>query len=311
MTIQWSLWNIMITLDAFSLLQAPFMQRAILIAIIIALLSSILSIFIVLKRISLIGDGLSHTAFGGYALGYYITALLFGSLATYSYFAGIIPQWVGAITVILGSIGINKALRSTKIAGDAAVAVFLQLGLAAGVTLVSITGGFGVNLENLLFGSILAVDFQQIIIAGVVTAVSLAIIFLFFKELVYITFDETQARAAGIRTWVYDYLLSILAGVTVVIAIPVVGVLLMSALLVLPALVSTQVTKSFRQTVILAPIIGLITVTFGIIISVIINAAPGGTIVLTGLAILAIVIIAKKIQNSTKPKQVNSDQAKK
>ncbi|HUK85018.1 MAG TPA: metal ABC transporter permease [Candidatus Acidoferrum sp.] len=149
----------------------------------------------------------------------YIIAILFGSLATYSYFAGIIPQWVAAITVILGSIGINKALRSTKIAGDAAVAVFLKLGLAAGVTLVSITGGFGVNLENLLFGSILAVDFQQIIIAGIVTAVSLAIIFLFFKELFYITFDETQARASGIRTWVYDYLLSILAGITVVISI--------------------------------------------------------------------------------------------
>ncbi len=278
----------MITLDVLSLLQAPFIQRAFIISIIIAILSSILSIFIVLKKISLIGDGLSHTAFGGLALGYYLS---------------VFPLWIAGITVVLGSIGINKALRSTKISGDAAVAVFLQLGLAGGITLLSLARGFGVNLESLLFGSILIVNFDQIITAAVVAAVTLSIIFLFFKELVYITFDETQARAAGIKTWVFDYLLSILSGIVVIIAIPIVGVLLISALLVLPALISTQVTKSFKQTVILSPIIGLITVIIGILISVIIDAAPGGTIVLTGLTILAIAFAGRRIQNiATKPK---------
>jgi zinc transport system permease protein len=273
----------MITLDVLSLLQAPFIQRAFVISIIIAVLSSILSIFIVLKKISLIGDGLAHTAFGGLALGYYLS---------------VFPLWIAGITVVLGSIGINKALRSTKISGDAAVAVFLQLGLAGGITLLSLARGFGINLESLLFGSILIVDLNQIITATIVAAITLAIIFVFFKEMVYITFDETQARAAGIRTWVFDYLLSILAGVVVIIAIPIVGILLISALLVLPALTSTQVTKSFRQTVILSPIIGLITVIFGLLLSVAIDAAPGGTIVLTGLAILGIVFIAKRIQKS-------------
>jgi zinc transport system permease protein len=278
----------MITLDVLSLLQAPFIQRAFIISIIIAVLSSILSIFIVLKKISLIGDGLSHTAFGGLALGYYLS---------------VFPLWIAGITVVLGSIGINKALRSTKISGDAAVAVFLQLGLAGGITLLSLARGFGVNLESLLFGSILIVDFSQIITAAIVAAITLTIIFLFFKELVYITFDETQARAAGIKTWVFDYLLSILSGIVVIIAIPVVGVLLISALLVLPALISTQVTKSFKQTVILSPIIGLITVIIGILISIIIDAAPGGTIVLTGLTILAIAFAGRRIQNiATKPK---------
>ena len=116
----------MIILDVLSLLQAPFIQRAFIISIIIAILSSILSIFIVLKKISLIGDGLSHTAFGGLALGYYLS---------------IFPLWIAGITVVLGSIGINKALRSTKISGDAAVAVFLQLGLAGGITLLSLAQG--------------------------------------------------------------------------------------------------------------------------------------------------------------------------
>lgn len=182
----------------------------------------------------------------------------------------------------------------------------MQLGLAGGIVLLSVSHGFGVNLESLLFGSILVVDTQQIITATIVAAVGLAIIFLIFKELVYTTFDETQARASGIKTWVYDYLLSGLAGVTVVIAIPIVGVLLMSALLVLPALTSTQMTKSFKQTVILSPIIGVITVIFGILLAVIIDAAPGGTIVLTGLAILASVG-CQKIGEGLQQETMNCD----
>ncbi len=141
-------------------------------------------------------------------------------------------------------------------------------------------------------------------IVAVIFPFSSSSFFVFFKEMVYITFDETQARAAGIKTWVFDYLLSILAGVAIIIAIPIVGVLLISALLILPALISPQLTKSFRQTVILSPIIGLITVIFGILASVILDAAPGETIVLVGLAILAIVFIGKRIQGSiNRPKR--------
>jgi zinc transport system permease protein len=279
----------MITLDVLSLLQAPFIQRAFLIGIIIAVLSAFLSIFIVLKKISLIGDGLAHTAFGGLAIGYTV-----GLAAGVGASSGL-PLWIAGVTVVLGSVGINKALRSTKISGDAAVAIFLQLGLAGGITLISVYRGFGISLESLLFGSILIVNWDQIMIAAVIAAISLAIIFFFFKELTYITFDETQARASGIKTWVFDYLLSILTGIAVIVAIPIVGVLLISALLVLPALISTQLTKSFRQTVVLSPIIGLVTVVIGILLAVIIDAAPGGTIVLTGLAILGIVFVSKKV----------------
>jgi len=276
----------MIILDLLELLQAGFVQRAFTISIIIAVLCSVLSIFIVLKKISLIGDGLAHTAFGGLALGY---SLSLG-----------IPLWVAGVTVVLGSIGITKAMRSTKISSDAAVAVFLQLGLAFGIVLWSLARGFGVNLDSLLFGSVLLVDIDQIITASAIAVVTLGLIFLFFKELVYVTFDETQARAAGIKTWFFDYLISVLAGIIVIVAIPIVGILLISALLVLPALISTQLAKSFRQTVILSPIMGLITVTLGLLISIIIDAAPGGTIVLTGLAILATVFGAKRIQRAIK-----------
>ncbi|HJW65422.1 MAG TPA: metal ABC transporter permease [Candidatus Bathyarchaeia archaeon] len=283
----------MTILDLLQLLQAGFVQRAFIISIIIAVLCSVLSIFIVLKKISLIGDGLAHTAFGGIALGYSIQIIL-------GLYLQFVPWLVAGVIVILGSIGITKAIRSSKIASDAAVALFLQLGLAGGIVLISIFKGLGFDLESLLFGSVLLVDVNQIITAAAIAAVTLGVIFLFFKELVYVTFDETQARAAGIKTWFFDYLISVLAGIVVVVAIPIVGILLISALLVLPALISTQLAKSFRQTVILSPVIGLITVTLGLLISIIIDAAPGGTIVLTGLAILAVVFAAKRIQRGPK-----------
>ena len=267
----------------FSLLSASFIQRAFVISIIIAVLSSALSVFIVLKRISLIGDGLAHTAFWGLALGYFLD---------------VVPLWVAGVVVVFGSLGITKAIRSTKISGDAAVAVFLQLGLASGIVLLSLARGFGINLESLLFGSILLVSLDQIITSLFILAVTMGVIFLFFKELVYVTFDETQARASGIKTWFFDYLISVLAGIVVIVSIPIVGVLLISALLVLPALTSIQVARSFRQTIILSPIFGLITVVFGLLISIIIDAAPGATIVLTGLGILAIILITKRIQRA-------------
>ena len=249
--------------------------------ILVAIAASTLSIFIVLKRVSLIGDGLAHTAFGGLSLGYYIGVSI-------GYYSTILPLWVAAVVVVLGSIGITKTMRSRNIAGDAAVAVFLQFGLASGIVLLYLARGFGFNIESLLFGSILTVSLLQIEIAGVVLVCTLALVFIFYKELVYTTFDELQARAAGIRTWIFDYMIGILAGITVVASIPIVGVLLISAMLVLPALTSIQFARSFRQTLILSPIFGILSVILGVILSIILDSASGATIVLVGLLVFAI-----------------------
>ena len=263
------------TLDAFFTMMAQgFIQRAFVIGIIVALMSSILSVFIVLKRISLIGDGLAHTAFGGLALGYYL---------------GFLPLWVAGGIVILGSIGITKAMRS-KVSGDAAVAVFLELGLASGIFLLSLARGYGINLESLLFGSILLVTFEQMLYALLVLGLTFAFVLVFYKELAYSTFDEVQARAAGIRTWFFDYSVGVLAGIAIIVSIPIVGVLLISALLVLPALTSVQISKSLRQTVLLSPVFAFLSVVLGLIASVITDTASGATIVLVGLAIFIVTL---------------------
>jgi zinc transport system permease protein len=270
------------TLEAFlSMMAQGFVQRAFVIGVIVAFLSSLLSVFIVLRKVSLIGDGLAHTAFGGLALGYYLD---------------LVPLWVAGGVVVLGSIGITRAMRSSKISGDAAVAIFLQLGLASGIVLLSLARGFGVNLESLLFGSILLVSFDQIFYALLVLGATLTFIFLFYKELVYSTFDEVQAKASGIRTWFFDYSVSILAGIAIIVSIPIVGVLLISALLVLPAVTSVQLSNSLRQTVILSPVFGLLSVVLGLLASIILDTASGATIVLVGLAIFLLALFIKRIK---------------
>jgi len=272
----------MSTLEAFlSMMAQGFVQRAFVIGVIVAFLSSLLSVFIVLRKVSLIGDGLAHTAFGGLALGYYLD---------------LVPLWVAGGVVVLGSIGITRAMRSSKISGDAAVAIFLQLGLASGIVLLSLARGFGVNLESLLFGSILLVSVDQIFYALLVLGATLTFIFLFYKELVYSTFDEVQAKASGIRTWFFDYSVSILAGIAIIVSIPIVGVLLISALLVLPAVTSVQLSNSLRQTVILSPVFGLLSVVLGLLASIILDTASGATIVLVGLAIFLLALFIKRIK---------------
>ena len=263
-----------------SLLAEPYIQRAFLVGIIIAVASSVLGVFIVLKKISLIGDGLAHTAFGGLALGYYLD---------------VVPLWAAAVVVVLGAIGITKTTRSKRISGDAAVAVILQLGLASGIVLLSLARGFGVNIDSLLFGSILLVDSTQILVAVVVLALILGVVVAFYKEMQYATFDEAQARAAGINTGLFDYLISVLAGIVVIASIPIVGVLLISAMIVLPALMSLQVSGSFKHTLLLSPVFGTVSVVAGMFLSIVLDTASGATIVLTAILGLILILGFKKI----------------
>jgi zinc transport system permease protein len=269
-------------------LSAGFIQRAFIIGIVISILCSILSVYIVLKKLSLIGDGLAHTAYGGIAIGLAVVGLE-------PAMANVNPYLVGGAIVVLGSIMITKAIRSARLAGDAAVAVFLELGLATGIFVTSVTLNYGFNLNALLFGSILLVTWGQIYAATFVLVMAVAVVFIFYKQLLYTIFDEVQARASGIVTWKFDYLIAVLAGITVVVSIPIVGILLISALLVLPALTSMQITRSFKQTILVSPVFGSISVVLGMLFSIVQpHAAPGGTIVLVGLVLLLAAIVANK-----------------
>jgi len=266
--------------QAVHLLAYGFVQRAFLIGVVVAVLASLLSVFIVLKNISLIGDGLAHTAFGGLAIGYYV---------------GVAPLWVAGSLVVLASMGITKITRTTKISSDAAVAVFLTLGLSTGILFLGLGRGFGIDLESLLFGSILLSNPDQIYLAIGILVVTLFAVLLSYSRLVYTVFNEQQAQAAGIPTWGFDYLIGALAGVAVIVSIPIAGILLIAALLVLPGLTSIQLARSFRQAMILSPIFGVTGVMVGMFLSLVLDVAPGATIVLTGLAILLAAVASSRL----------------
>lgn len=269
--------------DLISFLNEPFIQRAFVIGIIIAVITSVLSVFVVLKKVSLLGDGLAHSSYGGLALGLYL---------------GVPPLWVGSIVAVLSALGITKSQRTKKIPGDAAVALFLVLGLGFGTVLISLSRSYGFNLESLLFGSILLVTPIQIYEALLFLVFALSLVLILLKELVFITFDETQAMAAGIRTWAYDYLFSVLTGVAVIISVPVVGVLLISALLVLPGLASLQVSRSFRQSMFLSVAFGVLSVILGLLGSIILDTASGAMVVIAALGIFVTVGVSKWVKRT-------------
>jgi zinc transport system permease protein len=267
----------------FEILQYSFMQRAILSGVAVAVTCSVVGLFLVLRRQSLFGDALSHAAFGGIAVG----------LLTSVY-----PLWTALVISVLSSLGITKLRQSTKIPPDAAVAVMLSSGLAIGIVLIGLAGGFSLDLESFLFGSILLVSLQDQIMILLLSAAVLVIIAKLYRQLVYITFDENQARVSGINVTALNYLFIGLASLAVIASLRLVGVLLISSLIVIPNITAMMFGKGFKKTIIISIIIGVSSVLGGIVISYVLNLAPGGTIVILSIAILLGTIGAKSIAKS-------------
>lgn len=264
----------------FEILQQSFMQNALITGIAVAIMCSVIGLFLVLRKHSLFGDALSHMAFGGVALGLYLN---------------VYPLWTAFIVSIVSAIGITKLRQSTKIPSDASVAVLLSAGLATGIVLVSASKGFTTDLFSLLFGSILLVSLQEMAMIVALSIATLCIMLLLFKKFMYITFDEEQAKISGLQVSMLNYLFITLASITVIASIRLVGILLISSLIVLPNITAMMFGKGFKKTAIISGLIAVISVISGIIISYLANLAPGGTIVLVSVAIFVGTWLAKSI----------------
>ena len=197
----------------FEIFQYGFVQRALVSGIAVAISCSVVGLFLVLRRQSLYGDALSHVAFGGIAIGL---------------FTNISPIWMAFIVSILAPLGITKLRQSTKISADSAVAVLLSSGLAIGVVLIGLAGGFSLDLYSFLFGSILLISSQDQAMILIITAVVLLIMYKIYRKLMYMAFDEEQANVSGIDVAKLNYLFIVLASVTVITSLRLVGVLLIS-----------------------------------------------------------------------------------
>jgi zinc transport system permease protein len=279
----------------FEILSYGFMQRALVSGIAISLMCSVVGLFLVLRRHSLFGDALAHSAFGGIAVGL---------------FFGIYPMWTAFAVSILSALGLTKIRQRFQISGDATVAILLSSGLAMGVILISLAGGFTVNLFSFLFGSILLVSLDNtILILGLAGSI-LIVILLLYRQLTYATFNEEQAKVSGIQVEKLNYLLVVIAGITVVSSMQLVGILLTSSLIVIPNVTAMLFSRGFKQTAILSMIFAVFSAVTGILTSYIFNIAPGGMIVLISILLFVGSLGMKSLRQSKKNVVVNKELSK-
>jgi len=255
-----------------------FMQRALLSGLLVGILCAVLGVFLVLRRLSLIGDGLAHVTFGSVAL-----ALALKAQPVYVTLAAL-PL------VLLSSLGILKLTEKARIHGDAAIGIVSATGIAGGIIIAGATGGFNVDLFSYLFGNILAISSSETIMAGVLFCVVISVVIINYNRLFAITFDEELARSSGIKVERINALLALLTALTVVLAMKLVGILLVSALLIIPPVTALQVAKSFRLTIILASLFSVFSVFTGILLSFSLNLPSGGVIVLLNIALLMLTL---------------------
>jgi zinc transport system permease protein len=262
----------------FEILQFGFMQHALISGAAISLVCSVVGLFLVLRRHSLFGDAMSHVAFGGIAIGL---------------FTKVYPIWTAFIVSVLAAIGITKLREFTKIPADSAVALLLSSGLAVGVVLISLSNGFTLDLYSFLFGSILLISIQDMVTSIALCAAVLIVISIVYRKLMYITFDEEQAKVSGLDVGKLNYLFVVLASITVITSIRLVGVLLISSLIVIPNITAMMFGKGFKKTALISALVGVFSVLSGITISYVTNLAPGGTIVLISIGTFLATVASK------------------
>lgn len=269
----------------FEILTYGFMQRALVSGIAIALMCSVIGLFLVLRRHSLFGDALAHSAFGGIAVGLFL---------------GIYPLWTAFIVAVSSALGLTKIRQRFQISGDATVAILLSTGLAMGVILISLSGGFTVDIFSFLFGSILLVSLQNTIFIMTLCGSILVIILLLYRQLVYITFNEEQAKVSAIPVEKINYLFVVIAAITVVSSMQLVGILLTSSLIVMPNVTAILFSRGFKQTAILSMSFAVTSAILGILTSYILNVAPGGMIVLISIIIFGVSLGFKSFKTRNK-----------
>jgi len=259
-----------------SILQYAFMQRALVAAVLIGGVCALIGVYVVLKGLSFIGSGIAHASFGGVALGY-----LLGWNLTLSALG----------FCLLTALGIGWVTRRGQVREDTAIGVFFSSTMALGILIIGLLRGYNVDLFGYLFGSILAVTPADLWWTLGLGFLVVAVVGLFFKELLILTFDPDTARAMGLPVDALHYLLLALLAVTVVVSIKVVGIVLEAALIVTPAAAAYQWADDFRPMMAIAVAIGVFSAVAGLFLSYWLNTASGATIVLTSTVIFFIALL--------------------
>lgn len=267
-------------MEILNFLQYSFIQKAFFAGSFVAIICSTLGLFLVLRKMSLIGDGLSHVSFGAIALGL---------------FFGVYPYYIAIPLVMVSSLLILKISEKAKIYGDAAIGIVSAIGIAGGVILASISNGFNVDLFSYLFGNILAISNIELILLIILSLTVLTTIYFFYWDLFSATFDEEYAKTTGIKINFINTLLSLLTALCVVLSIKVVGIMLVSALLILPSVTALQISKGFKEAMFIGGIISVISVFLGIGFSFFFDLPTGATIIMINAIFFGLAMLIKKL----------------
>ena len=263
------------------MLDSEFMRLAFAAGAVIGLLAPAVGFFLVQRNMSLVGDGVGHTAFAGVALGYLL---------------GVSPVLTALLAAVAGAVGVEWLRSQRRAVGDQALALLFYTGLAAGVVLASSAGALNVNLFAFLFGSILTVTREDLLVVAVLGVSGLAAIAFLYRALVAVVVDEEGARVAGVPVVPLNVLVAGLAGLTIGLSMQIVGILLIAALMVLPVIASGRVAWSMRSSILLAMAIGLASVFVGLTISYYWDLPPGGAIVLVAAGAFAVTSLVDTVR---------------
>lgn len=250
-------------------MQNAFMVRALVAATFIGLTCSVIGVFVVLRNLSFIGDGLAHASFAGIVIAYMMKANLYIG---------------GLVVAVLTALGIGSIAKRSELSLDTAIGVLFTAAFAIGVLLMSRARSYASDLQDFLFGNILGVDRLDIILVVALAALVLAIVVLFYKELLFSSFDPIMAQASGLPTDFLYYLLLVLLAVTIIVSLQAAGIVLVAALLVTPAATAYQLTTRFGTMMVVSAVVGVVSAIVGLYASYYLDAASGATIVLTATA---------------------------
>ncbi|GGH25307.1 metal ABC transporter permease [Paenibacillus segetis] len=261
------------------ILTVDFFQRALAGGLLIGLTAPLIGIFLVLRRLSMIGDTLAHVTIAGVALGFLIE---------------VYPVGMGLIFAVIASFAIEKLRKAYKSYAELSIAIIMSGGVALASLFFTLGMGYNTDVVSYLFGSIYTLDTTDLYVVGAVTVVVVIVISLFFKEFFLLSFEEDAAAVSGLPVKLLNMLITIMTALVISTAIKIVGALLVSALLTIPAACSLIIARSFKTSVIYSVIIAEIAVVLGLMIAGIWNLAPGATIVLLLIAMLILTLLGKR-----------------
>ena len=271
-----------------ALLNFDFIRYSLISGLLIGFIAPLIGAFIVVRRLSLIADALSHVTLGGISFGMFLLTII-------PVFSVINPMWFGILFAVIGALLIEKLRTSFSNYQEIAIPIIMSAGIALSAIFISLADGFNQEIVGLLFGSISAVNISDLTTIVIITIIVLIFIVLFYKELFILSFDEEYSKVIGIPKWI-QFLFIVIVAMVISASMRVVGILLVSALITLPIAISMRITKGFKQLIALSVILGELSVILGLIIAFYMNISPGGVIVVLLVLMLILTMIIQKLK---------------